>query len=114
MSVNCLCSSTCAVDLMLFPSVSNLGMFGVSEFSAVINPPQGVIMAVGEGRKVVLPSASSPTLNPDGTSFALLLHNFLKLTAHADIVIDGEGSAPEMVQPKVVTVVSVTLSCDNR
>eukprot|EP01134_Creolimax_fragrantissima_P002007 CFRG2007T1 len=34
-------------------SVSNLGMFGVSEFAAVINPPQAAIMAVGCGRKVV-------------------------------------------------------------
>jgi pyruvate dehydrogenase complex dihydrolipoamide acetyltransferase long form len=28
-------------------SVSNLGMFGISEFTAVINPPQACIMAVG-------------------------------------------------------------------
>ncbi len=28
-------------------TVSNLGMFGVDEFSAVINPPQGAILAVG-------------------------------------------------------------------
>ena len=28
-------------------SLSNLGMFGVREFSAVINPPQGCILAVG-------------------------------------------------------------------
>jgi pyruvate dehydrogenase E2 component (dihydrolipoamide acetyltransferase) len=30
-------------------SVSNLGMFGVSEFSAIINPPQACIIAVGAG-----------------------------------------------------------------
>jgi pyruvate dehydrogenase complex dihydrolipoamide acetyltransferase long form len=36
-------------------SLSNLGMFGVSEFSAVINPPQAVIMAVGGGVRTVLP-----------------------------------------------------------
>ncbi len=30
-------------------SISNLGMFGVKEFSAVINPPQGAILAVGAG-----------------------------------------------------------------
>jgi pyruvate dehydrogenase E2 component (dihydrolipoamide acetyltransferase) len=30
-------------------SVSNLGMFGVREFAAVINPPQGCILAVGAG-----------------------------------------------------------------
>ncbi len=32
-------------------SISNLGMFGVSEFSAIINPPQGAILAVGAGEK---------------------------------------------------------------
>ncbi len=30
-------------------SISNLGMFGVKEFSAVINPPQACILAVGAG-----------------------------------------------------------------
>lgn len=32
-------------------SLSNLGMFGVKEFGAVINPPQGGILAVGAGEK---------------------------------------------------------------
>ncbi len=31
-------------------SVSNLGMFGVKEFGAIINPPQGCILAVGAGQ----------------------------------------------------------------
>jgi pyruvate dehydrogenase E2 component (dihydrolipoamide acetyltransferase) len=30
-------------------SISNLGMFGVSEFSAIVNPPQACILAVGAG-----------------------------------------------------------------
>jgi pyruvate dehydrogenase E2 component (dihydrolipoamide acetyltransferase) len=30
-------------------SISNLGMFGIREFAAVINPPQGGILAVGAG-----------------------------------------------------------------
>ena len=30
-------------------SVSNLGMFGVKDFAAIINPPQGCILAVGAG-----------------------------------------------------------------
>lgn len=30
-------------------TVSNLGMFGISEFSAVVNPPQACILAVGGG-----------------------------------------------------------------
>ncbi len=32
-------------------SISNLGMFAVREFAAVINPPQGAILAVGAGEK---------------------------------------------------------------
>ena len=32
-------------------SVSNLGMFGVKQFEAVINPPQGCILAVGAGEQ---------------------------------------------------------------
>lgn len=32
-------------------SVSNLGMFGVSEFGAIINPPQACILAVGAGEE---------------------------------------------------------------
>jgi pyruvate dehydrogenase E2 component (dihydrolipoamide acetyltransferase) len=32
-------------------SVSNLGMFGIDEFSAVINPPEGAILAIGQVRE---------------------------------------------------------------
>ena len=32
-------------------SISNLGMFGVREFSAIINPPQSAILAVGAGEQ---------------------------------------------------------------
>ena len=32
-------------------SISNMGMFGVSSFSAIINPPQAGILAVGAGQK---------------------------------------------------------------
>ena len=37
--------------------ISNLGMFGISEFSAVINPPQGAILAVGGGERKIVPGA---------------------------------------------------------
>lgn len=36
-------------------SVSNLGMFGIKEFAAVINPPHGTILAVGVGEERVYP-----------------------------------------------------------
>ena len=32
-------------------SVSNLGMFGIKDFAAIINPPQGCILAVGAGER---------------------------------------------------------------
>jgi pyruvate dehydrogenase E2 component (dihydrolipoamide acetyltransferase) len=41
-------------------SISNMGMFGVSSFSAIINPPQAGILAIaaGEKRAVVKPDGS--------------------------------------------------------
>ena len=43
-------------------SISNLGMFGIEEFSAVINPPEAAIMAVGTVREepVVVDGAIVP------------------------------------------------------
>ncbi|WP_394662671.1 pyruvate dehydrogenase complex dihydrolipoamide acetyltransferase [uncultured Sphingomonas sp.] len=32
-------------------SISNMGMFGIKQFEAVINPPQGMILAIGAGEK---------------------------------------------------------------
>jgi pyruvate dehydrogenase E2 component (dihydrolipoamide acetyltransferase) len=32
-------------------SLSNMGMYGITQFDAVINPPQGMIMAIGAGEK---------------------------------------------------------------
>jgi pyruvate dehydrogenase E2 component (dihydrolipoamide acetyltransferase) len=32
-------------------SVSNLGMFGIDQFDAIINPPQGAILAIGAGTR---------------------------------------------------------------
>ena len=32
-------------------SVSNLGMFGIKQFNAIVNPPQGCILAVGAGEQ---------------------------------------------------------------
>ncbi|MCI5049947.1 MAG: pyruvate dehydrogenase complex dihydrolipoamide acetyltransferase [Rickettsiales bacterium] len=35
-------------------SISNLGMFGVQEFAAIVNPPQACILAVGAGEEKVV------------------------------------------------------------
>lgn len=41
-------------------SISNLGMFGITSFSAVINPPQACILAVGGGVPRVVPGTAKP------------------------------------------------------
>lgn len=40
-------------------TVSNLGMYGISEFQAIINPPQGAILALGSCERRVVPGAES-------------------------------------------------------
>ena len=64
-------------------TISNLGMFGIREFAAVINPPQGAILAVGAGeqRPVVV----------DG---ALAVATVMTVTLSADHrVVDGAAGA---------------------
>jgi pyruvate dehydrogenase E2 component (dihydrolipoamide acetyltransferase) len=43
-------------------SISNLGMFDVAEFSAIINPPEGAILAVGSVRRVPVVDGESVTV----------------------------------------------------
>lgn len=39
--------------------MSNLGMFGVTHFCAIINPPQSCILAVGGTQKRIVPDKDS-------------------------------------------------------
>jgi len=41
-------------------TISNLGMFGIKEFTAIINPPQCAIMAVGSGSIEIDPETGKP------------------------------------------------------
>ncbi len=43
-------------------AVSNLGMFGIEEFSAIINPPHATILAVGAGIEQFVPVDRKPVL----------------------------------------------------
>jgi pyruvate dehydrogenase E2 component (dihydrolipoamide acetyltransferase) len=43
-------------------AVSNLGMFGIKDFAAVINPPHATILAVGAGEKRVVVKADAPAV----------------------------------------------------
>ena len=43
-------------------SVSNLGMFGIKDFAAIINPPHATILAVGAGEKRVVVKGGAPAV----------------------------------------------------
>jgi pyruvate dehydrogenase E2 component (dihydrolipoamide acetyltransferase) len=45
-------------------TISNLGMYGVDAFTAIINPPQAAILAVGRIADRVLPVAGAPAVQP--------------------------------------------------
>jgi pyruvate dehydrogenase E2 component (dihydrolipoamide acetyltransferase) len=61
-------------------AISNLGMFGIDNFDAVINPPHGAILAVGAGKK-------KPVVGPDGD---LVVATVMSVTLSVDHrVIDG-------------------------
>jgi pyruvate dehydrogenase E2 component (dihydrolipoamide acetyltransferase) len=72
-------------------TISNLGMFGIDFFSAVINPPQACILAIGKGeKKVVLPP----------------------ITSLDDLQLGGASAAPP--KATVATMMTVQLSADAR
>ncbi|WP_299353015.1 pyruvate dehydrogenase complex dihydrolipoamide acetyltransferase [uncultured Shimia sp.] len=69
-------------------AISNLGMFGIDNFDAVINPPHGAILAVGAGVK-------KPVVGKDG---ALEVATVMSVTLSVDHrVIDG-ALAAELLQ----------------
>lgn len=45
-------------------TVSNLGMYGVDAFSAIVNPPQAAILAVGRIAERVVPVDGQPVVRP--------------------------------------------------
>jgi pyruvate dehydrogenase E2 component (dihydrolipoamide acetyltransferase) len=45
-------------------TISNLGMYGVDAFNAIINPPQAAVLAVGRIAERVVPVAGQPSVQP--------------------------------------------------
>ncbi|MFN2122752.1 MAG: 2-oxo acid dehydrogenase subunit E2, partial [Candidatus Promineifilaceae bacterium] len=65
-------------------TISNLGPFGVEEFTAIINPPQAAILAVGATKPKVVPDA-------DGQ---VVVRPIMRITLAADHrVVDGAVAA---------------------
>ncbi|MGB2301818.1 MAG: 2-oxo acid dehydrogenase subunit E2, partial [Candidatus Puniceispirillaceae bacterium] len=64
-------------------TISNLGMFGIKEFSAVINPPQSGILAIGAGEQ-----------RPIVKSGELAIATMMSVTLSADHrIVDGAVGA---------------------
>ena len=73
-------------------SLSNMGMFGIKHFEAVINPPQGMIMAIGAGEK-----------RPYVTDDALQIATIMSATGSFDHrAIDGADGAQLMAAFKAM------------
>ena len=64
-------------------SVSNLGMYGIKSFAAVINPPQGAILAVGAGEQ-------RPVVKEDALAIATVMTCTLSVDHR---VVDGAVGA---------------------
>ena len=65
-------------------TVSNLGMFGIEQFTAIINPPASAILAVGATKRV-------PVVQEDGT---IVARQRMKVTLSCDHrVLDGAVGA---------------------
>ena len=72
-------------------TVSNLGMFGIDQFTAVINPPEAAILAVGA-------ALAEPVVTADG---AVEVHRRMRLTLSIDHrALDGATGAGFLQQLK--------------
>jgi pyruvate dehydrogenase E2 component (dihydrolipoamide acetyltransferase) len=73
-------------------TVSNLGMFGIDQFTAVINPPEAAILAVGA-------ALAEPVASDDG----VVVHRRMRLTLSIDHrALDGATGAGFLAQLKQV------------
>jgi len=69
-------------------TISNLGMFGIKHFSAVINPPQACILAVGSSEKRVVQNEEGGKENP------YTVAEYISVTLSCDHrVVDGAVGA---------------------
>jgi pyruvate dehydrogenase E2 component (dihydrolipoamide acetyltransferase) len=81
-------------------AISNLGMYGVREFSAIINPPQSTILAVGAARRQAIEKADG------GVAFASMLSTTLSCDHR---VVDGALGAELLAAIKGLIEQPVTM-----
>jgi pyruvate dehydrogenase E2 component (dihydrolipoamide acetyltransferase) len=62
-------------------TLSNLGMYGVTSFTAIVNPPEAAILAVG---------AAIPRVVPHGEPLTIAVRHIMEVTLSADHrLVDG-------------------------
>jgi pyruvate dehydrogenase E2 component (dihydrolipoamide acetyltransferase) len=67
-------------------TISNLGMFGVKQFAAIVNPPQAAILAVGSARKEVVKK-------PDGSGYEEVMVMSATLSCDHRVVDGADGAS---------------------
>src|SRR5579863_5731658 len=81
-------------------AISNLGMYGVREFSAIINPPQATILAIGAARRQAVEN------DDGGVAFASMLTATLSCDHR---VVDGALGAELLAQIRSLIETPVTM-----
>jgi pyruvate dehydrogenase E2 component (dihydrolipoamide acetyltransferase) len=79
-------------------SISNLGMFGIDQFDAIINPPQGAILAVGGITRVLAEQADGEAVFESRMALSLSVdHRAIDGAAGAKFMATLKGliEAPE-------------------
>jgi pyruvate dehydrogenase E2 component (dihydrolipoamide acetyltransferase) len=101
-------------------TISNLGMFGVKSFAAIINPPQAAILAVGTTEARLVPNEKPLPGKPNLSRFLGFSCPFacfvvcFALLPHANLLLfilcyfAGEEAY------KTSSFLNVTMSCDHR
>jgi pyruvate dehydrogenase E2 component (dihydrolipoamide acetyltransferase) len=75
-------------------SISNLGMFGIDQFTAIINPPEVGILAIGAAHDVVVPTTGGRVEGLTGGQPAFAVQKRLRLTMSCDHrAVDGAVGA---------------------
>jgi len=70
-------------------TISNLGMMGVKQFTAIINGPQACILAIGGTKKLVVPNDG-----PDAATNPFVAKSFMAVTLSSDHrIVDGALAA---------------------
>jgi pyruvate dehydrogenase E2 component (dihydrolipoamide acetyltransferase) len=81
-------------------AISNLGMYGVREFAAIINPPQATILAIGAARRQAIERSDG------GVAFASMLTATLSCDHR---VVDGALGAQLLAAIKALLETPVTM-----